>query len=162
MFEVSLMKYAFHFILITLMCNFNFSKQSKTSITLSLFYVLIMFMLQQRLKNKEIIRLDEERKKEAEKRRKEKEKQDEQLRQYFEKEKMEEEKKMVCLSDFLRYKYFFVAFNNSCILKKWLGFLDLYLQCFCPLSLSSYGALSTHTENSRLKNWTYCGGKLSC
>ncbi|NWH77096.1 CSPP1 protein, partial [Piaya cayana] len=50
---------------------------------------------QRRLKNKEIIRLDEERKKEAEKRRKEKEeKQDEQLRQYFEKEKMEEERKM--------------------------------------------------------------------
>ncbi|NWY50453.1 CSPP1 protein, partial [Chionis minor] len=50
---------------------------------------------QRRLKNKEIIRLDEERQKEAEKRRKEKEeKQDEQLRQYFEKEKMEEEKKM--------------------------------------------------------------------
>ncbi|NXT24501.1 CSPP1 protein, partial [Syrrhaptes paradoxus] len=50
---------------------------------------------QRRLKNKEIIRLDEERKKEAEKRRKEKEKkQGEQLRQYFEKEKMEEEKKM--------------------------------------------------------------------
>ncbi|NXW95028.1 CSPP1 protein, partial [Alopecoenas beccarii] len=48
---------------------------------------------QRRLKNKEIIRLDEERQKEAEKRRKEKEeKQDEQLRQYFEKEKMEEEK----------------------------------------------------------------------
>ncbi|NXN24048.1 CSPP1 protein, partial [Nycticryphes semicollaris] len=51
---------------------------------------------QRRLKNKEIIRLDEERQKEAEKRRKEKEeKQDEQLGQYFEKEKMEEEKKMV-------------------------------------------------------------------
>ncbi|NXJ86581.1 CSPP1 protein, partial [Trogon melanurus] len=50
---------------------------------------------QQRLKNKEIIRLDEERQKEAEKRRKEKEeKQDEQLRQYFEKEKLEEEKKV--------------------------------------------------------------------
>ncbi|NXU82404.1 CSPP1 protein, partial [Xiphorhynchus elegans] len=50
---------------------------------------------QRRLKNKEIIRLDEERKKEAEKKRKEKEeKQEEQLRQYFEKEKMEEEKKM--------------------------------------------------------------------
>ncbi|NWZ49257.1 CSPP1 protein, partial [Haliaeetus albicilla] len=50
---------------------------------------------QRRLKNKEIIRLDEERQKEAEKRRKEKEeKQNEQLRQYFEKEKMEEEKKM--------------------------------------------------------------------
>ncbi|NXC39981.1 CSPP1 protein, partial [Penelope pileata] len=52
---------------------------------------------QRRLKNKEIIRLDEERQKEAEKRRKEKEKQDEQLRQYFEKEKtanVEEEKKM--------------------------------------------------------------------
>ncbi|NWS74318.1 CSPP1 protein, partial [Crotophaga sulcirostris] len=50
---------------------------------------------QRRLKNKEIIRLDEERKREAEKRRKEKEeKQDEQLRQYFEKEKMEEEKRM--------------------------------------------------------------------
>ncbi|NXY45474.1 CSPP1 protein, partial [Ceuthmochares aereus] len=50
---------------------------------------------QQRVKDKEIIRLDEERKKEAEKRRKEKEeKQDEQLRQYFEKEKMEEERKM--------------------------------------------------------------------
>ncbi|NXW49432.1 CSPP1 protein, partial [Nyctiprogne leucopyga] len=50
---------------------------------------------QRRLKNKEIIRLDEERKKEAEKRRKEKEeKREEQLRQYFEKEKMEEEKKM--------------------------------------------------------------------
>lgn len=72
---------------------------------LSLFYVLIMFMLQRRLKNKEIIRLDEERQKEAEKRRKEKEeKQDEQLRQYFEKEKMEEEKKMVCISGFLKYK----------------------------------------------------------
>ncbi|NWW46590.1 CSPP1 protein, partial [Pedionomus torquatus] len=51
---------------------------------------------QRRLKNKEIIRLDEERKKEAEKRRKEKEaKQNEQLRQYSEKEKAEEEKKMV-------------------------------------------------------------------
>ncbi|NXP24330.1 CSPP1 protein, partial [Scytalopus superciliaris] len=50
---------------------------------------------QRRLKNKEIIRLDEERKKEAEKKRKEKEeKQEEQLRQYIEKEKMEEEKKM--------------------------------------------------------------------
>ncbi|NWX43034.1 CSPP1 protein, partial [Steatornis caripensis] len=50
---------------------------------------------QRRLKNKEIIRLDEERRKEAEKRRKEKEeKQDEQLRQYSEKEKVEEEKKM--------------------------------------------------------------------
>ncbi|NXO58908.1 CSPP1 protein, partial [Aramus guarauna] len=50
---------------------------------------------QRRLKNKEIIRLDEERQKEAERRRKEKEeKQEEQLRQYFEKEKMEEEKKM--------------------------------------------------------------------
>ncbi|NWX71543.1 CSPP1 protein, partial [Alca torda] len=50
---------------------------------------------QRRLKNREIIRLDEERQKEAEKRRKEKEeKQEEQLRQYFEKEKMEEEKKM--------------------------------------------------------------------
>ncbi|NWZ20859.1 CSPP1 protein, partial [Asarcornis scutulata] len=53
---------------------------------------------QRRLKNKEIIRLDEERQKEAEKRRKEKEeKQDEQLRLYLEKEKsakMEEEKKM--------------------------------------------------------------------
>ncbi|NXL87684.1 CSPP1 protein, partial [Alectura lathami] len=53
---------------------------------------------QRRLKNREIIRLDEERRKEAEKRRKEKkEKQDEQLRQYYEKEKiakMEEEKKM--------------------------------------------------------------------
>ncbi|NXD85464.1 CSPP1 protein, partial [Halcyon senegalensis] len=49
---------------------------------------------QRRLKNKEIIRLDEERQKEAEKRRKEREeKEDEQLRQYFEKEKMEEEKK---------------------------------------------------------------------
>lgn len=60
-------------------------------------------MLQRRLKNKEMIRLDEERQKEAEKRRKEKEeKQNEQLRQYFEKEKMEEEKKMVCFSDFLR------------------------------------------------------------
>ncbi|NWV33417.1 CSPP1 protein, partial [Grantiella picta] len=51
---------------------------------------------QRRLKNKEVIQLDEERKKEAEKQRKEKEeKQEEQLRQYFEKEKMEEEKKMV-------------------------------------------------------------------
>lgn len=70
---------------------------------LSLFYVLIMFVLQRKLKNKEIIRLDEERQKEAEKRRKEKErKQNEQLRQYIEKEKMEEEKKMVCFSDFLR------------------------------------------------------------
>ncbi|NWW84004.1 CSPP1 protein, partial [Rhynochetos jubatus] len=50
---------------------------------------------QRRLKNKEIIRLDEERQREAEKRRKEKEeKEDEQLRQYFEKEKMEEEKRM--------------------------------------------------------------------
>ncbi|NWR62115.1 CSPP1 protein, partial [Bucorvus abyssinicus] len=49
---------------------------------------------QRRLKNKEIIRLDEERQKEAEKR-KEKEKQEEQLRQYFEKEKTEEEKMMV-------------------------------------------------------------------
>ncbi|NXJ14729.1 CSPP1 protein, partial [Odontophorus gujanensis] len=53
---------------------------------------------QRRLKNKEVIRLGEERQKEAEKRRKEKEeKQDEQLRQYSEKEKvakMEEEKKM--------------------------------------------------------------------
>ncbi|NXU12296.1 CSPP1 protein, partial [Pardalotus punctatus] len=50
---------------------------------------------QRRLKNKEVIQLDEERKKEAEKQRKEKEeKQEEQLRQYFEKEKMEEEKKM--------------------------------------------------------------------
>ncbi|NXK91413.1 CSPP1 protein, partial [Formicarius rufipectus] len=48
---------------------------------------------QRRLKNKEIIRLDEERKKEAEKKRKEKEeKQEEQLRQYLEKGKMEEEK----------------------------------------------------------------------
>lgn len=60
-------------------------------------------MLQRRLKNKEVIQLGEERRKEAEKRQKEKEeKQEEQLRQYFEKEKMEEEKKMVCLSDFLR------------------------------------------------------------
>ncbi|NWX22692.1 CSPP1 protein, partial [Aegotheles bennettii] len=51
---------------------------------------------QQRLKNKEIIRLDEERQKEAEKRRKEKEeKQDERLRQYFEKEKVEEDKKTI-------------------------------------------------------------------
>ncbi|NWI66775.1 CSPP1 protein, partial [Todus mexicanus] len=51
---------------------------------------------QRRLKNKEIIRLDEERQKEAEKKRREKEeKQDEQLRQYFEKEKIEEEKKML-------------------------------------------------------------------
>ncbi|NXG81125.1 CSPP1 protein, partial [Baryphthengus martii] len=51
---------------------------------------------QRRLKNKEIIRLDEERQKEAEKRRREKEeKEDEQLRQYFEKGKMEEEKKML-------------------------------------------------------------------
>lgn len=66
-----------------------------------------MFVLQRRLKNKEIIRLDEERKKETEKR-KEKEKQEEQLRQYFEKEKTEEEK-MVWFSDFLRYKYFFCA-----------------------------------------------------
>ncbi|NXV18361.1 CSPP1 protein, partial [Cepphus grylle] len=49
---------------------------------------------QRRLKNREIIRLDEERQKEAEKRRKEKEEKQEQLRQYFEKEKMEEEKKM--------------------------------------------------------------------
>lgn len=60
-----------------------------------------MFLLQQRLKTREIIRLDEERQKEAEKRRKEKEeKRDEQLRQYFEKEKdakIEEEKKMVML-----------------------------------------------------------------
>lgn len=81
---------------------------------LSLFCVLIMFMLQRRLKNKEIIRLDEERQKEAEKRRKEKEeKQNEQLRQYFEKEKMEEEKKMVCFGDFLRYKYFFLTFINN-------------------------------------------------
>lgn len=81
---------------------------------LSLFYVLIMFMLQRRLKNKEIIRLDEERQKEAEKRRKEKEeKQDEQLRQYFENEKMEEEKKMVCISDFLKYKYFFLTLKNN-------------------------------------------------
>lgn len=70
-------------------------------------------MLQRRLKNKEIIRLDEERQKEAEKRRKEKEeKQDEQLRQYFEKEKVEEEK-MVCFSDFLRYKYCFLTFKNN-------------------------------------------------
>lgn len=60
-------------------------------------------MLQRRLKNKEIIQLDEERRKEVEKQGKEKEeKQEEQLRQYFEKEKVEEEKKMVCLSDFLR------------------------------------------------------------
>ncbi|NXB86894.1 CSPP1 protein, partial [Vidua chalybeata] len=51
---------------------------------------------QRRLKNKELIQLDEERKKEAEKQGKEKEeKQEEQLRQYFEKEKMEEEKKML-------------------------------------------------------------------
>ncbi|NWQ63208.1 CSPP1 protein, partial [Neopipo cinnamomea] len=51
---------------------------------------------QRRLKNKEVIRLDEERKKEAEKKRKEKEEeQEEQLRQHFEKEKMEEEKKMI-------------------------------------------------------------------
>ncbi|NXO80465.1 CSPP1 protein, partial [Sitta europaea] len=50
---------------------------------------------QRRLKNKEVIQLDEERKKEAEKQGKEKEKQEEQLRQYFEKEKMEEEKKML-------------------------------------------------------------------
>ncbi|NXU51049.1 CSPP1 protein, partial [Turnix velox] len=49
---------------------------------------------QRRLKNKEIIRLDEERKKEAERRRKEKEEKQEQLRAYLEKEKMEEEKKM--------------------------------------------------------------------
>lgn len=62
-----------------------------------------MFVLQRKLKNKAIIGLDEERKKEAEKRRKEKEgKQNEQLRQYIEKEKMEEEKKRVCFSDFLR------------------------------------------------------------
>lgn len=77
-----------------------------------------MFLLQRRLKNKEIIRLDEERQKEAEKRRKEKEeKQDEQLRLYLEKEKlakMEEEKKMVCFSYFLRYKYFFLTFKNDC------------------------------------------------
>ncbi|NXS79926.1 CSPP1 protein, partial [Erpornis zantholeuca] len=51
---------------------------------------------QRKLKNKEVIQLDEERKKEAEKQRKEKEeKEQEQLRQYFEKEKMEEEKKML-------------------------------------------------------------------
>ncbi|NWI40914.1 CSPP1 protein, partial [Picathartes gymnocephalus] len=51
---------------------------------------------QRRLKNKEVIQLDEERKKEAEKQRKKKEeKQEEQLKQYFEKEKMEEEKKML-------------------------------------------------------------------
>ncbi|NWI96194.1 CSPP1 protein, partial [Pitta sordida] len=48
---------------------------------------------QRRLKNKELIRLEEERKKEAERKRKEKEeKEEEQLRQYFEKEKVEEEK----------------------------------------------------------------------
>ncbi|NXS25854.1 CSPP1 protein, partial [Pomatostomus ruficeps] len=51
---------------------------------------------QRRLKNKEVIQLDEERKKEAEKQRKEKEeKQEEKLRQYFEKKRMEEEKRML-------------------------------------------------------------------
>lgn len=59
-------------------------------------------MLQRRLKNKEIIQLGEERRKEAEKQEKEKEEKQEQLRQYFEKEKVEDEKMMVCLSDFLR------------------------------------------------------------
>ncbi|KFQ33874.1 Centrosome and spindle pole associated protein 1, partial [Merops nubicus] len=49
---------------------------------------------QRRLKNKEVIRLAEERQKETEKRRRAK--QDEQLRQHFEKVKMDEEKKMVC------------------------------------------------------------------
>ncbi|NXH17565.1 CSPP1 protein, partial [Bucco capensis] len=49
---------------------------------------------QRRLKNREIIRLDEERRKEAERRRT-KEKQDEQLGHSIEKEKMEEEKKML-------------------------------------------------------------------
>nr|XP_048696834.1 centrosome and spindle pole-associated protein 1 isoform X7 [Caretta caretta] len=53
--------------------------------------------LQQRLKNEELIRLTEDRRKEAEKKRKEEEdKQNEQLRQYYEREKiakMEEEKK---------------------------------------------------------------------
>ncbi|NWY40584.1 CSPP1 protein, partial [Sylvia atricapilla] len=53
-------------------------------------------LLQRRLKNKEIIQLDEERRKELEKQGKEKEeKQEEQLKQYFEKEKVEEEKKML-------------------------------------------------------------------
>lgn len=128
---------------------------------LSLFNVLIMFTLQRRLKNKEIIRLDEERQKEAEKRRKEKEeKQDEQLRQYFEKEKMEEEKKMVCFSDFLRYKYCFLNLRNNWILKKLHDFLHLYLQYCSPLSLSSYGTLSAHTENSRFKNQTYYSGNI--
>lgn len=105
-------------------------------------------MLQRRLKNKEIIRLDEERKKEAEKRRKEKEEKREEFRQYFEKEKMEEEKKMVCFSDFLRYKYFFLTFKNNCIFKKLHDFLDLCLPCCSPLSLSSYDILSAHMENS--------------
>ncbi|XP_030906490.2 centrosome and spindle pole-associated protein 1 isoform X9 [Melopsittacus undulatus] len=51
---------------------------------------------ERKLKNKEIIRLNEERQKEAEQRRKEKEqKQNEQLRQHIEKEKMEEEKNMI-------------------------------------------------------------------
>ncbi|NWW40635.1 CSPP1 protein, partial [Panurus biarmicus] len=56
---------------------------------------------QRRLKNKEIIQLDEERKKEAEKQGREKEEkeqlrqQEEQLRQYFEKEKIEEETKVL-------------------------------------------------------------------
>lgn len=67
-----------------------------------------MFLLQRRLKNREMICLDEERQKEAEKRRKEKEeKRDEQLRQYFEKEKaakMEEEKRTVCFGCFLRHQ----------------------------------------------------------
>ncbi|XP_074433311.1 centrosome and spindle pole-associated protein 1 isoform X22 [Larus michahellis] len=59
------------------------------------FFELAGYIFERRLKNKEIIRLDEERQKEAERRRKEKEeKQEEQLRQYYEKEKMEEEKKM--------------------------------------------------------------------
>ncbi|NXT66991.1 CSPP1 protein, partial [Chaetops frenatus] len=50
---------------------------------------------QRRLKNKEVIQLDEERKKEAERQRKEREEKQEEQRQYFEKEKMEEEKKML-------------------------------------------------------------------
>ncbi|XP_068018616.1 centrosome and spindle pole-associated protein 1 isoform X4 [Melanerpes formicivorus] len=55
---------------------------------------------EERLKTKEVIRLEEERQKEARKRRQEKEKQErekqaEQLRQQLEKEKVEEEKKLV-------------------------------------------------------------------
>lgn len=102
-FEVRLMKYAFLFHTTSLWCVILTSQRKRKQNFSNWVFFNVLIMLQRRLKNKEVIQLDEERKKEAEKQRKEKEeKQEEQLRQYFEKEKMEEEKKMVCLSDFLR------------------------------------------------------------